>query len=574
MPGALNIVVVYNKTNTFGISRDAKLLAEALPIAGRMCNKLVAPVKLMDCREPPIVCDVCIHLEVPYAVWFSWAKSNAILINTEWWNYDKWTGYLDSFDLALFRDNESLLSFLSKTSNPPANTQVINWANSVSQQVSKEKVVEDPHSGFVWFLGGSANKRAAAEIIIPLWKESYPRLTICSLESMNFKNPIASNVNLRTGFLEEKERERLAKAHAGHICLSKAESYGYTAAEAEQLGAYCILNPLPCYKYAYMEQQGNSWMDLSGDLESQLETAVKEFLAANLSEISAKKQKTAAGRRAEFLKGVESVLNTCAVLNTMREPIPRHMPPLLNPNDCPPISVITLVHNRPKFIENACLNLLSTDYPKDKIEWIVVDDSDPEQSPSNRVIQFSEKFSPGEISYIPLLKKHTIGEKRNMAIEKAKHNIIVIMDDDDHYPSTSFRRRVAYLLKGRKRYECATCTTIAMYDLRKGTSAVNVPPYTLSLGERCSEASMVFTKNFWKARKFEDTNVSEGDAFLKGRENQVVEMPPQQMLVALNHGSNLSGRSMPDAQPSCFWGFPKPLLEFLHGLIGITVEAV
>jgi hypothetical protein len=257
---------------------------------------------------------------------------------------------------------------------------------------------------------------------------------------------------------------------------------------------------------------------------------------------------------------------------TAREPLPKHMPPLLNPQDCPPISVITLVYNRPKFIENACLNLLSSDYPREKIEWVVVDDSDPDKSPSDRVLQFAEKFAPGIVTYVPLVKKRSIGFKRNLAIERAKHNLLVMMDDDDHYPTTSFRRRVAYLLKGRQQFDCAACTTIAMYDLRNGTSAVNVPPYTLPLSQRVSEASMVFTRNFWNQRKFEDVSMAEGETFLSGRESQVVEMPPQQMIVALNHGQNVSTRAMPDAKPSCFWGFPRPLLEFLHGLIGIKVE--
>lgn len=391
MPGALQVVIVCDKMNEETM-KAAKTLVSSLPAEGRKCDCPVAPVKILDGREPPVICDLCIHFEVPQPVWFSWARANAMFVKNSSWLQDKWGAYWDFFDIAVFDKD----------------------------------------------IAGAA-----------------PR----------------------------------------HTLLENNETH--------------------------------------------LQELLKEAKLA-----------------------IEN-----------REPVPKHMPPILHPADCPPISIVTLVHNRPQFIQNACLNLLSTDYPKDKIEWVVVDDSDPTQSPSNIVIQFAEKFSPGEISYIPLLKKHSIGEKRNLAIEKAKHNIIVMMDDDDHYPSTSFRRRVAYLLKGRKRYECATCTTIAMYDLLKGISAVNVPPYTLSLSERCSEASMVFTKDFWKARKFEDTSKAEGEAFLKGRENKVVEMPPQQMIVALSHGTNLSGRKMPDASPGCFWGFPRQLLEFLHGLVGVKVEA-
>jgi hypothetical protein len=394
MPGALLLTIVCDKSDKrqFTLTKE---LADKLPSIGRSCEIRIAPVKVMDVREPPIVCDICIHFETPYAVWFSWAKSNCIFIDTENWKTESWKGYVDSFDVAVI-DSE------------------------------------------------------------------------------------------------------LAESGFRH-CISMKKN----TVESEK---------------------------------------------------------------------IQEMLKECSEAIEYREPVPKHMPPLLNIQDCPPISIVTLVHNRPKFIENACLNLLSSDYPRDKIEWIVVDDSDPESSPSNKVIQFSEKFAPGEISYIPLLKKTSIGEKRNMAVEKAKHNIIVMMDDDDHYPSTSFRRRVAYLLKSRKRYECATCTTIAMYDLLKGTSAVNVPPFTLSLGERCSEASMVFTKQFWEKRKFPETDVAEGEGFLKGRESQVVEMPPQQLIVALSHGTNLSSRRMPETKPGCFWGFPRPLLEFLHGIVGVKIE--
>jgi len=248
------------------------------------------------------------------------------------------------------------------------------------------------------------------------------------------------------------------------------------------------------------------------------------------------------------------------------------MPPVLLPADCPPISIVTLVHNRPKFIELSCINLLSTDYPKEKIEWVVVDDSDADKSPSDRIVQFQEKF-PGTVTYIPLTNSAPIGSKRNLAVDRAKNSIILMMDDDDHYPVTSFRRRVAYLTRGRG-YECATCTTIAMYDLQTAISIVNCPPYDLSLGQRCSEATLTFTKDFWKARYFEAVSMAEGEEFIKGRESQVVEMPPQQIIVAMSHGSNTSRRKTPEGPPGCFWGFPRELLEFLHGLVGVKVEAI
>ena len=211
----------------------------------------------------------------------------------------------------------------------------------------------------------------------------------------------------------------------------------------------------------------------------------------------------------------------------------------------------------------------------DKVEWVVVDDSDATESASDKIIQFQQKFAPGVVTYVPMNKQRSIGHKRNLGVKTAKHDVILMMDDDDHYPSTSFRRRVAWLLKGRRRYQCAVCTTIAMYDLQKGVSAVNVPPYNLSLAERCSEATLTFTRGFWLERPFEDTNMAEGEGFLKGRLADVVEIPPQQIIVAFSHGKNTSSRRVPqgaDVNPGCFWGFPREFLIFIHELAGIRVE--
>lgn len=580
MPGSpLQVVIVYNKSNTYGLSKDAKLLSEALVIAGRSGGPRVSGnVKIMDCREAPVACDVCIHLEVPYAVWFPWARTNVMLVNGEWWS-DAWAGYMDSFDIVLFRDTETRDRLCGKARHD----MLVRWSSRIKVAAPAPQVPARQKS-FVYVLGGSQNKRAAAEALLPLWRESYPPLTVYTSEPLSKELKVTANVTIKVGFLEQKVLDAVLSSTAGHICASRAESFGYTAAESEESGAFTILNTLPVYKTHYAISPGIGWLQTPVDrqgfadfsdkdaLQAGLDKAIADFEGADFNTIYRRKLALADERSKVFLLHCNTLLHEIGEAFGVRESLPRHMPPLLNPQDCPPISIVTLVHNRPKFAENACLNLLHSDYPREKIEWIVVDDSDPDQSPSNRILQFAERFAPGTVVYVPLAKKKSIGAKRNLGCERASHDIILMMDDDDHYPITSFRRRVAWLLKARKRYECATCTTIAMYDLMKGVSAVNVPPYSLGLAERCSEATLTFTKGFWRARPFADVSRSEGEEFLKGREAKVVEMPPQQILVALSHGGNISGRDMPNSGNGCFWGFSRPLLEFLHGLVGVKVE--
>ena len=67
------------------------------------------------------------------------------------------------------------------------------------------------------------------------------------------------------------------------------------------------------------------------------------------------------------------------------------------------------------------------DYPEDKFEWIIIDDSE------NKKL---ENLLPkkNNIKYLPLNEKMTIGEKRNIAVKNAENDIIICMDDDDYYP--------------------------------------------------------------------------------------------------------------------------------------------
>jgi hypothetical protein len=145
------------------------------------------------------------------------------------------------------------------------------------------------------------------------------------------------------------------------------------------------------------------------------------------------------------------------------------------------------------------------------------------------------------------------------------------MDDDDHYPVTSFRRRVAWLTKSVNNHSIVCCSTLPLYDLQKGISAVSVPPYSLPLSQRISEATLTFKKSAWLERKFPEVSMAEGEKWIHGRERDVLEIPPQQIIVALSHGGNQASRQIPDQEPSCFWGFPKEFLVFLHSLIGVKV---
>ena len=81
-------------------------------------------------------------------------------------------------------------------------------------------------------------------------------------------------------------------------------------------------------------------------------------------------------------------------------------------DDLPSVSVITPTFNRKYLFDLAIRNFTNTDYPTNKIEWIIVDDSEEENLQD--ILPDIEN-----IEYIKLDERTSIGEKRNIAVEKS-----------------------------------------------------------------------------------------------------------------------------------------------------------
>jgi hypothetical protein len=572
----MEIAILLNKSNPFGIQQDADVIDWAL----RSVDKGNVRIRRADPLEPPVPVSVAIHLEIPYFGWMPWASTNYLLLNPEWYEEQAWEPYLVHFDGVLFRDMASKQRFEVKY--PQVKTHFISWCtapNAVDEKAPQSSSFED---GFVWFLGGSKNKREAAQGLLPTWKSEWPKLTVYTTSQLDVSGTVQANIEVRVEDLSPDQRKKLQAWYPGHICVSQAEAFGYTAAEAEANGAFILLNDLEVYRQDYAgnafvnqiqtDKQLKGLASFAQLSEFQWEPQVLDMKKVRTAQkiLSASRKEVCVERFRTFWKAVK------ATVEEKKASKPKHLPPVLSGEDCPPISVVTLLYNRRKFFDLACHNIMLSDYPKDKIEWVIVDDSDdPNEAVSDRVIQVGMKSAPLTVVYVPFERKLPISEKRNIGVKRSKHDIVLFMDDDDHYPETSFRRRVSWLTKHPWKPQACACTTIACYDLLRGVSAVNTPPWSLPLKQRISEATLTFYKSWWDAKKFPfKVNVGEGEGFLEGREHEVLELPPQQIIVAFSHKKNTSGRRIPadDAKPGCFWGFPKEYLIYIHKLAGVEVE--
>lgn len=566
------VVFLWNQSNTFGLSQDAALIEHAM----KQFDDYKFEFVRLDPLQPPSPADIVVHLEIPHPVWLPWAPVQIWMVNPEWCS-PNWFPYCERFSQVWVKEQSRVSEFGSKAVHMP-------WAvRGPLRPINRDAL---GLRQALWVLGASQNKHLAARALLPKWPRDFPLTVTTSLEEADLSGVVLPpSVTLKRGFLEAAELEELNLNSATHVAISAAEGFGFTAAQAEARSAALIVNTLPVYDEYY---GGRPYM---GFIKTPVTKATKDHCGymADFSEVTTEDIKEALqaipygeeqvqvseARLGSFVQLVRK--NIMSLLKKAKGS--KQLPPSITPADCPSISVLTLTYNRRNFIELAFLNMLVTDYPKAKIQWVIVDDSDdPTKSVIDKIKTFEDRDPGFEITYVPMTKKRSIGYKRNRAVKAAKHDICLNMDDDDVYPETSFRRRVAWLMHeaaaGKK---VVGCTMIAMYDLMQGISAVNTPPWALVQSQRVSEASFCFYRQFALDHPFPDVQQSEGEGFIDAcmKDDLFLEIPPQQILVALNHGTNTSSRVIAGrAQTGCFWGWDQRLITWLHSLAGVQVEAV
>jgi hypothetical protein len=429
----------------------------------------------------------------------------------------------------------------------------------------------------LFIVGGSVNKATMAQQIINYWKPEYPELIVVASKELGAEfPPVPGNVSYKLGHLSNSEKLELQDSSMYHVTASSAEGYGYTMAEALSFGAIPIWTDLPVYK--------ENWSGLLGDYglikttataaaSDKLDCAVKiteEGLTACMNKLLAGSPKFKINFQDQckiYIKELNSKFKAkfretwlSTIASAEAEAVTRFAPPKMLPAaDLPIVGVVTLFYNRPEWFSHAVRNLLTCDYPRDKLVWVIVDDSDAALRVDLKVEQARKQYPDLNIQYVSCSRRLSVGEKRNRGISAAttaaSASVIAFMDDDDHYPKASLILRVLWLLNSKR--GLVYCSTLPMYDITKYISAINVPPLNLSPSRRVSEASMCFTAEFWSKRKFPDISVAEGEGFIEGRELDTVEIPPEGVIVSFLHGKNSTSRRVPEQKEAngCHYGF-------------------
>jgi len=560
------------------------------------------PIEVVEHEDPmsyyggerkPHPVDIAIHLEIPCRAAFPWAKTNWVIVNPEWWPATAWDWVLAPPE----QGGASLLLFKSEAARrlfptvEDRRVRVVPWRASPDIQSALSSLSSTPRRAFLYMVGASAHKEAAAAIVCRAWRPTWPPLLLVAtttiLDGLEKANPDASRrgITFHAPYKTDAERCAVQASYGYHVVASTTEGFGYTFAEAAAIGALPLWTDIPVYTELWGGHLGTVGK-IEAATEAAATAAVCREAPRNFTEAAVVSAVEGLLRlpddEASRLRGKLRHVATTHVKEfrtAWKQIVARNKPSAavaapftdvkaLRVADLPHVAIVTLTHNRPRWFPNMAQNVLTCEYPPEKLTWVIVDDSPAAGRVDEQVARFQSKNRHIRVLYISIPIKTSIGEKRNRAVRAATDaTVFAMMDDDDHYPPNSVARRVAYVMS-KPAIGCVYCATLPMYHCGKYISAMNVPPLTLSPAERVSEASLCFTRAFHESRPFPSVSMAEGEGFLTGRIDQTREISPDGVLVSFLHGDNATSRRVPElVEPNgCHYGFSDEYFSYLCGL--------
>lgn len=202
--------------------------------------------------------------------------------------------------------------------------------------------------------------------------------------------------------------------------------------------------------------------------------------------------------------------------------------PKLQRRFCPMVSVCTPTFNRRPFIPIMLECFKHQTYPKDRIEWIIVDDG------TDKVRDLIEAAKIPQIKYFELPEKIPLGAKRNYMHTKCKGSIIVYMDDDDYYPPERIEHAVAKLNEDRNAM-CAGSSEIYIY-FKHIKKMIQCGPYG---PKHATAGTFAFRAELLKNNRYNDTAaLAEERAFLNDYTVPFVQLDPMKTILVFSHEHN------------------------------------
>lgn len=195
-------------------------------------------------------------------------------------------------------------------------------------------------------------------------------------------------------------------------------------------------------------------------------------------------------------------------------------------NNLPFVSVCTPTFNRRPFISSMIQCFNHQTYPKNRMEWIIIDDGTDK-------IEDLVKNIP-QVKYFKYDVKMSLGKKRNLMHEKSKGDILVYMDDDDYYPPERVSHAVETLLNNPQAL-CAGSSEIYIW-FKHIQKMWKFGPYGPN---HATAGTFAFKRELLKQTHYNDeAALAEEKAFLKNYTIPFVQLNPMKSILCFSHEHN------------------------------------
>jgi hypothetical protein len=209
-----------------------------------------------------------------------------------------------------------------------------------------------------------------------------------------------------------------------------------------------------------------------------------------------------------------------------------------NDDDLPCVSITIPCYKRRKFIPLMLSNIISQNYPPNKIEVVILQDGveDLFETPEHKKM-FEDTISPRKLKYVyegPRVRR-SIGDKRNKLVKMASHKIIASMDSDDIY----FHNYLRISVNALKQYKAGITSSAAML-FTYPNDGFKITAIRCGYKEQGHEATCVFTKKHFKSMggfrsKGEGSSRGEGSKMIWGGENKMVNLDIKDLMCCVGH---------------------------------------
>ena len=450
---------------------------------------------------------------------------------------------------------------------PKDKIKQIGWRSAdISTKVEKENAD--------WLVLYTDSNYIPLQKLIDSWKLEYPTLNIVfsGVPKLGVHRKNLANIVYYDNISSSKY-ELLFNQCLVHVCLDEIDNFNHNVNQCQLSGSVPkVINKGPvmdvvdkdnCFFISSTKTKiknflGSKYKYNLEDLQSTLDTVIGtsdttlEIMGNNCKKFALKNQQIFNQRFSDLFS---EIFKTKLKKKFNRKDY--------GDDELPTLSLITTYSSTLKMFKLPILNYTSADYPKDKIEWIVVNNTEDDVESLLPPAHLREKYN---ITYIQCDKETTLGEQKNMAIEKAKNEVILCMNDDYFYYQAGIRNTVIELLRSEK--SCVGCSKVGGFHINRYISVITSANILDTYSQQIQNGTLCFYKSFWEEGQFDKTDYNETKTLIENRISEFGEISWEEKYVILIYTKNELTHKIPDNQKpnGCHYKFSKKVFDFVTSL--------